>query len=141
MPDQDLVGISKGVSMQSLTQEKSVKTGTFTRDEHIKSPKEISAIFKKGNKISIYGAKLFYRENSLGYNRIAFPLPRGYGRAVDRNKSKRFSREAYRFYKLHLNTGYDMLLLIYPGNDSFHSRCSQLETLCKKAGLLSRLGS
>ena len=112
------------------------KTGPFRRDEHIKKPKEISRLFKQGNKVGIYGAKLFYKENGLARNRIAFTLPRGYGRAVDRNRSKRCSREAYRFYKAHLNTGYDMLLLVYPGNDSFHSRCGQLKTLCRKAGLM-----
>ena len=112
------------------------KTGPFRRDEHIKRPKEISRLFKQGNRVGIYGAKLFYKENGLTRNRIAFTLPRGYGRAVDRNRSKRCSREAYRFYKAHLNTGYDLLLLVYPGNDSFHSRCGQLKTLCRKAGLM-----
>ena len=112
------------------------KTGPFRRDEHIKSPKEISTLFKQGKRVGIYGAKLFYKENGLSRNRIAFTLPRGYGRAVDRNRSKRCSREAYRFYRTHLNTGYDLLLLIYPGNDSFHSRCGQLKTLCRKAGLM-----
>ena len=112
------------------------KTGPFRRDEHIKKPKEISILFKQGNKVGIYGAKLFYKENGLAYNRIAFTLPRGYGRAVDRNKSKRLSREAYRFFKMHLNPGYDLLLLVFPGNDSFHSRCGQLKTLCRKAGLM-----
>lgn len=112
------------------------KTGPFRRDEHIKKPQEISKLFKQGNKVGTYGAKLFYKENGLPRNRIAFTLPRGYGRAVDRNRSKRCSREAYRFYKSHLNTGYDLLLLVYPGNDSFHSRCGQLKTLCRKAGLM-----
>ena len=112
------------------------KTGPFKRVEHIKKPKEISKLFKQGNKVGVYGAKLFYKENGLALNRIAFTLPRGYGRAVDRNRSKRCSREAYRFFKSHLNTGYDLLLLVYPGNDSFHSRCGQLKTLCRKAGLM-----
>ncbi len=112
------------------------KTGSFRRDEHIKKPKEISRLFKQGDKVGVYGAKLFYKENGLALNRIAFTLPRGYGRAVDRNRSKRLSREAYRIFKSHLNTGYDLLLLVYPGNDSFHSRCGQLKTLCRKAGLM-----
>lgn len=32
-------------------------------------------------------------------------------------------------------SGYDMLLLIYPGSDSFSIRNSQLQQLVRKAGL------
>ena len=113
-----------------------LKTGRFTRDEHIKRSADIQNLFKTGKRVSVMGAKLFYLLNGRAVNRIGFPLPRGYGSAVARNRSKRYSRETYRFFKSHLNTGYDMLFLVYPGNDSFHSRCEQFKTLCKKAGLL-----
>ncbi len=110
----------------------------FTRDERVKRAAEIKNLFKNGKKVSTGGAKLFYLPNNLLYNRIGFPLPRGYGNAVKRNRSKRLSREAYRTNKTYLNTGYDMLFLVYPDseNDSFHSRCVQFQTLCQKAGLL-----
>ena len=112
------------------------KTGFFKREERIKNPADFKKLFKEGKKISIPGAKLFYLENHLEMNRVGFPLMRGYGNAVERNLSKRYSREVYRFFKSHLNTGYDMLFLVYPGNDSFHSRCEQFRSLCQKAGLL-----
>lgn len=112
------------------------KTGRFIRAEHIKRSCEIQKLFKKGRRVSIDGAKLFYMLNGLNINRIAFPLPRGYGSAVQRNRSKRYSRETYRFFKSHLNVGYDMLFLVYPGNDSFYLRCEQFKTLCQKAGLV-----
>ncbi len=112
------------------------KTGFFKREERIKNPADFKKLYKAGKKISIPGAKLFYLENNLEINRVGFPLMRGYGNAVERNLSKRYSREVYRFFKSHLNTGYDMLFLIYPGNDSFHSRCEQFRSLCQKAGLL-----
>ena len=113
-----------------------IKTGFFKREERIKNPADFKKLFKDGKKISIPGAKLFYLENGLGINRVGFPLMRGYGNAVERNLSKRYSREVYRLLKSHLNTGYDMLFLIYPGNDSFHSRCDQIRLLCQKAGLI-----
>lgn len=112
------------------------KTGRFTREEHIKRPADFQNLFKHGKRVSVEGAKLFYTENKFGFNRIGFPLPRGYGNAVNRNLSKRYSREAYRLLKKHLNTGYDILFLVYPGNSSFQSRCEKLKTLCLKAGLL-----
>ena len=113
-----------------------IKTGFFRRDERIKNPADFKKLYKEGKKISIPGAKLFYLENNLEMNRVGFPLIRGYGNAVERNLSKRYSREVYRIIKSHLNTGYDMLFLIYPGKDSFNSRCEQIRCLCQKAGLL-----
>ncbi len=110
----------------------------FTRVEHIKSPVDFKNLFKNGKRVSVVGAKLFYLPNGLQFNRIGFPLPRGFGNAVQRNRAKRFSRETYRNFKVHLNTGYDMLLLVYPPSekDSFSTRCAQFHTLCQKAGLL-----
>ncbi len=109
----------------------------FTLDERIKKASEIKNLFKNGKRVSIVGAKLFFLPNNLKFNRIGFPLPRGFGNAVERNRAKRFSRETFRNLKSYLNTGYDMLLLVYPPaeNDSFHSRYDQFQTLCKKAGL------
>jgi len=113
-----------------------VKTGRFTRNEHVKSSCEIKKLLRTGKKASVDGAKLFYSTNQLGVNRIAFALPRGYGNAVQRNKSKRLSRETYRYNKASLKTGYDMILLVYPGRDSFKKRCAQFQSLCQKAGIL-----
>lgn len=113
-----------------------VKTGFFKREERIKNPEDFKTLFKKGNKASISGVKIFFKENGTEINRVAFPLPRGYGNAVERNLSKRYSREAYRLLKTHLNTGYDILLLVYPGKDSFSTRCVQFRTLFQKAGLI-----
>lgn len=115
-----------------------LKTGRFKKNEHIKRSAEIQSLFKKGKKVYVSGAKLFYVQNEKDFNRIGFPLPRGYGNAVERNASRRYSRETYRFFKSHLNTGFDMLFFVYSGNDSFLSRCSQFKTLCKKAGLLQK---
>lgn len=114
------------------------KTGGFARIEHIKRASEIRNLFKNGKRASVSGAKLFFLSNEMGFNRIAFPLSRGFGCAVARNRSKRFSREAYRLLKAHLSVGFDMLLLVYPDseNDSFQARCAQLRTLCEKAALL-----
>jgi len=113
-------------------------TGCFKREEHIKRPVDFKNLFKNGKRVSISGAKLFYMPNELEFNRIGFPLPRGFGNAVKRNRAKRFSRETYRNFKAHLNTGYDMILLVYPTSekDSFSTRCVQFRLLCEKAGLI-----
>ncbi len=111
------------------------KTGRFSRSERVKKNGDIQILFKKGKKVSTAGAKLFVLSTGRSTNRIAFTLPRNYGNAVKRNRSKRLSREAYRLLKSDLKTGYDMVLLIYPGNDSFAERYVKLRCLCGKAGL------
>ena len=118
-----------------------IKTGFFKREERIKNPADFKKLFKCGKKISIPGAKMYFLENSLGINRVGFPLISGYGNAVERNLSKRYSREVYRLLKSHLNTGYDILFLIFPGKDSFNSRCEQIRLLCQKAGLFKEEAS
>ena len=70
------------------------------------------------------------------HNRIAFAFPRKYGNAVERNHSRRLSREAYRLLQGELRQGYDMVLLVFPGGDAFSVRMEQLKTLFSKAGLL-----
>lgn len=112
------------------------KTGRFTRKERVKRSSDIKKLFKTGNKVITKGAKFFYLPNQLGINRIAFAIPRGYGNAVQRNKSKRISREVYRYYKMSMKTGFDMILLVYPGNDDFNQRSAQFRSLCQKAGIL-----
>lgn len=112
------------------------KTGRFTRNERVKRSEEIRNLFKNGKRITIHGAKLFLSPNDLGKNRIAFALPRNYGNAIKRNRCKRLSREAYRKLKAQLQTGFDMIFLVYPGNDVYETRCAMLHSLVQKAGIL-----
>ena len=74
--------------------------------------------------------------NTLPYNRIAFTFSRKYGNAVQRNYSRRLSREVYRLLRNDLRTGYDMVLLVYPGQDVFSVRMGQMRELLSRAGLL-----
>ncbi len=111
------------------------KTRGFIYLERIKKTTEIQNLFKKGNKVSTHGAKLFFLPNNLSYNRIAFALPQGFGNAIQRNYSKRISKEAYRHLKQNLKSGYDMVLLVYKGESSFSIRYNQLISLAKKSDL------
>lgn len=111
----------------------------FRREEHIKHSVDFKNLFRNGKRVGIAGAKLYYLANDKKFNRIGFPFSRGFGNAVQRNRSKRFSREAYRSLKTHLNIGFDMLLLVYfSEKDSFSTRCVQFRTLCEKAGLIKQ---
>lgn len=113
-----------------------LKTGRFTRAERVKRSKDIKKLFREGKRYTVEGCKVFILQNNLDINRIVFALPRGYGRAVDRNRSKRLNRESYRKLKSNMNIGYDILLLTYLKNDTFATRCTQINCLFEKAGLM-----
>lgn len=107
----------------------------FPRAERLKGRDEIREVFNRGRMVSCSGAKLFLRENQICRNRIAFTFSRKFGNAVNRNRARRVGREAYRYIRQELKTGYDLVLLVYPGKDTFAVRREQLNLLCFKAGL------
>ena len=107
------------------------------RKERLKGRDEIREVFNRKKVVSCSGAKLFSRPNGLPYNRIAFTFSRKYGNAVERNYSRRLSREAYRLLRNDFRKGYDLVLLVYSGRDYFHARQDQLRELFSRAGLFN----
>lgn len=114
-----------------------MKRSGFSKAERLKSSAQIQTVFRKGKKYSCNGAKLFVLANGLERKRVVFTFPRGYGTAVERNYSRRLSREAYRLLKQHIFDGFDFTVLIFPGKDNFSDRKEQINILFKKAGLWS----
>ena len=108
----------------------------FIQEERLKNREQIQLVFKQGKSTAYSGAKLFLLKNELPINRIVFALPRKYGNAVERNRSRRLSREVYRRMRPSLKTGFDLALLVYPGKDEYKARSEQMRALFKKTGLL-----
>ena len=115
-----------------------MKSGSFRfpREEKLKGRDEIREVFNRKNGVSCAGTKLFTLPNGLQHNRIAFTFSRKFGNAVERNHSRRLSREVYRLMRNELRQGYDIVLLVYPGKDMFSIRMDQLKELFSQAGLL-----
>ena len=109
----------------------------FPRKEKLKGRDDIREVFSRKKAVSCSGAKLFVRLNGLPYNRIAFTFPRKYGTAVERNYSRRLSREVYRLLRNDLRKGHDLVVLVYPGCDNYKARTDQLRALFSRAGLFS----
>jgi ribonuclease P protein component len=115
----------------------------FKRRERLKKRDDITGVFKKGRSVTCQGAKLFYLDNGLPHNRIVFTFARKYGNAVERNRARRLGREAYRLLKRSVETGYDLVLLVYPQaaedgrlqKPCLSRRMRQLKSLFAKAGL------
>ena len=121
-----------------------VETGSFCQDdcrfprkERLKGRNEIREVFSRRKGVSCPGARLLTLRNGLPYNRIAFTFSRKFGKAVERNHSRRLSREVYRRLRNELRKGYDLVLLVYPGRDVFSVRMEQLRELFFRAGLLT----
>ena len=110
----------------------------FPQQERLKGRDEIREVFNRKRVVSCSGAKLFILKNGFSYNRIAFTFSRKFGNAVERNRARRLGREAYRHLRQGLKPGYDLVLLVYPGNNIFSSRMEQLRELLSRAGLFNR---
>ena len=108
----------------------------FPRKERLKGRDEIREVFSRKKGVSCPGAKLLTLRNGLRYNRIAFTFSRKFGNAVERNYSRRLSREVYRQLRSELRKGYDLVLLVYPGRDNYSARMEQMRELFSRAGLI-----
>ncbi|MDR0585510.1 MAG: ribonuclease P protein component [Treponema sp.] len=118
----------------------------FKREERLKGRNEIREVFSRGKRFGCRGAKLFVLKNSLSRNRICFTFSRGFGNAVERNRTRRLGREAYRYLRPRLAGGCDLILLVYPETapvpaaaakkNGLAVRTGQLSFLLTKAGLL-----
>jgi ribonuclease P protein component len=107
----------------------------FRQDEHLRGRDEIREVFKRGKAVSCSGAKLFVLATARPQNRIVFTFARKFGNAVERNRSRRVSREAYRLLRNSLKTGFDLALLVYPGKDALEIRMKQFKALFSRSAL------
>ena len=108
----------------------------LTREERIGKPSDFKKIFASGQKYSCRGAKIFFIKNSKSYNRIGITLQRKYGNAVQRNYGRRIMKELYRNNKNAIKQGFDIILIIYPGNFDFNQREEQFYSLIRGSGLV-----
>ena len=109
---------------------------SLTRDERIGSASDFRKIFASAASFSCRGAKIFFIQNEKDYNRIGITLRRKYGNAVERNYARRVMKEIYRNNKDAIKQGFDIILIIYPGNYSFRDREEQFRLLIRRSGLV-----
>ncbi|MEP6747800.1 MAG: ribonuclease P protein component [Bacteroidota bacterium] len=106
------------------------KEFTLGKDERLKSRKLIEEIFSKGQRISIFPYRVFYlfqkNETKIVTSKLQCGVgagTRSFKKAVDRNRIKRLTREAYRLQKNELQTKMNehtqslLLFFIYTGKE------------------------
>jgi ribonuclease P protein component len=84
----------------------SSKPFSLGKNERLKSRKQIDILFGEGKKINVYPFRLIYkREAGAMALKAGFTVSsKNFPRAVDRNRIKRLTREAYRVQKNELET-------------------------------------
>ena len=69
---------------------------SFPKRERIASRRDFVRIYEEGSKLFARYSVLFIAPNSLGHPRLGVTVTRKLGKAHDRNRLKRWVREAYR---------------------------------------------
>jgi ribonuclease P protein component len=101
------------------------KPYSLGKSERLKSRKQIDQVFKNGKKITLFPFRLLYFTGQGNSSvRAGFTVSsKNFPRAVDRNRIKRLSREAYRLQKKELQSAvlkndYSLhLFFIYTGKE------------------------
>ena len=107
----------------------------ISREERLRKKADLLKLYRSSWRVGCEGLKILYEKNDLNYNRVAFTTSRGFRGAVKRNREKRIGREIYRAKRGHIESGYDLLFVFYPGKFSFSDRQKQFELLFKKMRL------
>lgn len=101
------------------------KPFSLGKSERLKSRKQIDALFDQGKKLTVFPFRIMYSKDPGGGElKAGFTVSsKTFPRAVDRNRIKRLTREAYRLQKTELqayvskNDSSVHLFIIYTGRD------------------------
>ena len=107
----------------------------FRKSERIRTRRDISRVFDEGVRWSGRGMRVNVRPNGGAETRAVFVTVRKYGNAVARNRARRVVSECWRLSKSRIAPGMDVVVVIFPGEDSFELRNSQLEAVLRRASL------
>ncbi len=67
--------------------------------------------------------------------RAVFVTVKKYGNAIARNRARRVVSECWRLSKHRIAVGMDVVVVIFPGDDSFEPRQRQLEAILTRSAL------
>lgn len=112
---------------------------TLTRSERLSRQSDLKTVFATGSRLNTAGAKVVYLKNNLPYSRFAITIVRKFGNAVERNLAKRIFRELYRLNKHDILTGWDIIIILYPGSYDRKKRETQFFSLLNRAQLIKKV--
>ena len=88
-----------------------MKSKSFKSYEHIRLRRDFQNLYKSKNRLVSSFFVIVYIKNELEYPRIAVSIRKKFGKAVCRNKLKRYIKEIYRLNKELFLAGYDYLFI------------------------------
>lgn len=114
---------------------------TFSKEERLKSKKQIELLFQKGKVVHQYPIQIRYgkaKDESEFRLKVAFSVPkRNFKKAVARNRIKRLLRECYRHQKNELYPNFSdsyNFMILYLGKEepTYHTLFNDLEKALSK---------
>ena len=77
----------------------------------LRKQSDFSRVYKQGKSRGSRFAVILYRRNGLKFTRIAFVASKKVGNSVQRNRSRRLMRAAYRAVEPNVKSGYDIIFV------------------------------
>ena len=77
----------------------------------LRNQRDFARVYKQGKSRGGRFTVILYRKNGLDITRTAFVSSRKVGNSVERNRSRRLMREAYRAMAPEIKSGYDMIFV------------------------------
>jgi len=99
---------------------------------------EFKKVFSEGRRIESKNLIIFILKNGYNFNRPGIIIKKETGKAVTRNKIKRWLKEAFRPINKKLSPGYDIIMLAKNNikKSDYFDICHDLENLFYKGRLL-----
>ena len=82
----------------------------FSKEEHLRKRREFLAVYEQGDKIQSTYFVLYMLENGGPHSRLGITASRKIGRAVVRNRIKRYLREIFRANKQAISPHCDLVV-------------------------------
>jgi ribonuclease P protein component len=77
----------------------------------LRKQRDFTRVYKKGKVKGSSYVVVLYKKNGLKYTRTAFVASKKVGNSVQRNRSRRLMREAYRSFEDRVSNGYDIIFV------------------------------
>ncbi|HPP69248.1 MAG TPA: ribonuclease P protein component [Pseudothermotoga sp.] len=113
---------------------------SLPRAERLRHAKDFDRVFRQGKVLQSDFFTVMFVENGLDYNRIAVMVKKKFGKAHDRNKVRRWVKEAYRTMKNELAKGFDLIILPRKALSEVFEKLSYFFVQEELYSLLKRIG-
>lgn len=77
----------------------------------LRNQKNFVTVYNRGKSKGSKYVVIIYRKNNFDYSRVAFVSSKKVGNSVQRNRSRRLMREAYRTMNRKIKPGYDVIFV------------------------------